>query len=109
VSRPTLEDVYLSLTDGADGAGGGGAAAIVNAVILPLEFLSGIFIAFGDTTPSWILWVARVFPVRHFAVAMQAGFLGTPFSWTNVLVVVAWGVAGLLIAIRFFSWEPRLG
>ena len=28
------------------------SAAIVNAIILPLEFLSGIFIAFGDTTPG---------------------------------------------------------
>ena len=85
------------------------AGPIVNAVILPVEFLSGIFIAFGNNTPDWILWVARVFPVRHFAVSMQAGFLGTAFSWTDVLVVAAWGVAGLLLAIRFFSWEPRKG
>jgi ABC-2 type transport system permease protein len=85
------------------------APAIVNAIILPLEFLSGIFIAFGDNTPSWILWVARVFPVRHFAVGMQAGFLGTPFSWTDVLIVAAWGLGGLLLAIRFFSWVPRQG
>jgi ABC-2 type transport system permease protein len=84
-------------------------AAIVNAIILPLEFLSGIFIAFGDNTPAWILWVARVFPIRHFALGMQAGFLGTPFSWTDVLIVAAWGLGGLLIAIRFFSWEPRQG
>jgi len=85
------------------------AGPIVNAVILPVEFLSGIFIAFGNSTPDWILWVARVFPVRHFALSMQAGFLGTAFSWTDVLVVAAWGVAGLLLAIRFFSWEPRKG
>jgi ABC-2 type transport system permease protein len=83
------------------------AGPIVNAVILPVEFLSGIFIAFGNSTPDWILWVARVFPVRHFALSMQAGFLGTAFSWTDVLVVAVWGVAGLLLAIRFFSWEPR--
>jgi len=83
------------------------AAPIVNAVILPLEFLSGIFIPFGNDTPDWVLWVARVFPVRHFALSMQAGFLGTAFSWTDVLVVAAWGVAGLLLAVRFFSWEPR--
>jgi ABC-2 type transport system permease protein len=83
------------------------AAPVVNAIILPLEFLSGIFIAFGNTTPSWILWVARVFPVRHFVLSMQAGFLGTPFKWTDILVVAAWGVAGMLLAIRFFSWEPR--
>jgi len=82
-------------------------APVINAIILPLEFLSGIFIAFGNTTPAWILWIARVFPVRHFVLSMQAGFLGTPFNWTDVLVVAAWGIAGLLLAIRFFSWEPR--
>jgi ABC-2 type transport system permease protein len=85
------------------------AAAIVNAIVLPLEFLSGIFIPFGDNTPSWILWVAKVFPIRHLAVGMQAGFLGTPFNWVDVLIVAAWGVAGLLLSIRFFSWEPRQG
>ena len=83
--------------------------AIINAVILPLEFLSGIFIAFGNNTPAWILWISRVFPVRHFAEGMQAGLLGTAFSWTDVLIVAAWGVAGLLLAIRFFSWEPHTG
>jgi ABC-2 type transport system permease protein len=84
-------------------------APVINAIILPLEFLSGIFIAFGNTTPAWILWIARVFPVRHFVLSMQAGFLGTAFSWTDVLVVAAWGVAGVLLAIRFFSWEPSQG
>jgi ABC-2 type transport system permease protein len=84
------------------------SAAIVNASILPLLFLSGIFIPFGTNTPSWILWVARVFPVRHFATGMQAGFLGTPFHWSDVAVVAAWGVGRLLLAARFFSWEPRV-
>jgi ABC-2 type transport system permease protein len=83
------------------------ANPIVMASIYPLLFLSGIFIAFGNNTPSWILWVARVFPVRHFAVGLQAAFLGTPFSWTDVAVVAAWGIAGLILANRFFSWEPH--
>ena len=81
--------------------------AIVNASILPLLFLSGIFIPLGASAPAWIRWIARVFPVHHFAAGMQAGFLGTSFSWTDVLIVAAWGVGGLLLAIRFFSWEPR--
>ena len=85
------------------------SAAIVNATILPLLFLSGIFIPFGNNTPSWILWIARVFPVKHFADGMQAGFLGTAFHWTDTLIVAIWGLAGLLLAIRFFSWEPRSG
>ena len=50
-----------------------------------------------------------MFPVKHFADGMQAGFIGTAFSWTDVLVVAAWGAAGLLLAVRFFSWEPRTG
>ncbi len=83
------------------------AAVIVNATILPLLFLSGIFIPFGPNTPSWILWVARVFPVKHFADGMQAGFLGTAFNWTDVVVVAAWGLGGVLFAVRYFSWEPR--
>lgn len=83
------------------------APAVVNASILPLLFLSGIFVPFGNSTPDWIVWIARVFPVRHFALGMQAGFLNTTFHWTDVLVVAAWGVGGLLIAIRFFRWEPR--
>jgi ABC-2 type transport system permease protein len=83
------------------------APAVVNAAILPLLFLSGIFIAFGNDTPNWIIWVARIFPVRHFAVGMQAGFLGTPFSWTDVGIVALWGLVGLRLAVRFFSWEPR--
>ena len=38
---------------------------------------------------------------------MQAGFLGTGFHWADVLIVAAWGLAGLLFAVRYFSWEPR--
>lgn len=83
------------------------APAIVNASILPLLFLSGIFIPLGSNAPAWIVWIARIFPVRHFAEGMQAGFLGTVFSWTDVLVVTAWGLGGLLFAVRFFSWEPK--
>ena len=82
---------------------------IVNAIILPLLFLSGVFIPLGNTPPAWMAWVGRTFPVRHFLSGMQAGFLGGPFSWTDVLVVAAWGLAGLLFAIRFFRWEPRAG
>jgi ABC-2 type transport system permease protein len=83
------------------------AAPIVNATILPLLFLSGIFIPIGDNAPSWITWVARIFPVKHFADGIRAGFLGTAFHWGDLLVVALWGLGGLLFAVRRFSWEPR--
>ena len=81
--------------------------AVVNASILPLLFLSGIFIPLGDSAPTWMTWVARIFPVKHFADGMGAGFIGLPFKWSDVLIVGAWGLAGLFLAARFFSWEPR--
>jgi len=83
------------------------AAPIVYATILPLLFLSGIFIPFGDTAPAWITWIARIFPVKHFADGIQAGFLGTAFHWSDVLIVGVWGLGALLFTLRFFSWEPR--
>jgi ABC-2 type transport system permease protein len=92
------------------------APPIVNAVILPLLFLSGIFIPLGDNAPAWIRFVGTVFPIKPFADALLAGFLGNvaiagnrvfPFDWANIAVIAAWGVVGLLLASRFFSWEPR--
>lgn len=83
------------------------APAIVNASILPLLFLSGIFIALSSNAPTWMVWVARIFPIRHFALGMQAGFVGTTFNWMDVVIVAAWGLGAFLISFRFFSWEPQ--
>ncbi|MHB8438448.1 MAG: ABC transporter permease [Acidimicrobiales bacterium] len=83
------------------------APAIVNASILPVLFLSGIFIPLTAHSPAWIEFVAKVFPVKYFASGLEAGFLGTAFSWRDVAVVAAWGIGGLLVAIRTFTWEPR--
>lgn len=83
------------------------APAIVNATILPLLFLSGVFIPIGDKAPSWIGLIGKIFPVRYFALGMQSGFIGTTFHWIDVLAVAIWGLAGLVLAARFFSWEPR--
>ena len=84
------------------------APAVVNAIILPLLFLSGIFVPL-EGAPQWMVVVGDIFPVKHFAEAMLGSFYGPPlpFEWIDVLVVAAWGVAGLLAAVKFFSWEPR--
>ena len=83
------------------------APAVVNASILPLLFLSGVFIPVGPETPAWVDVVGKIFPIRHFVDAMNSSFLGTPFDWTDLLAVAAWGLAGVVIAARFFRWEPR--
>jgi ABC-2 type transport system permease protein len=84
--------------------------AIVNAAILPLLFISGIFIPLNNA-PDWLITVAKLFPVYHLAQAMEAAFdpttTGSGFHWGDLGIVALWGVAGLILAARFFDWEPR--
>lgn len=85
------------------------APAIVNAIILPLLFISGIFIPLGQA-PDWLTSVAGIFPVKPFAEATIFSYVAEseePFELFDVLVVALWGLAGLVLATRFFSWEPR--
>jgi ABC-2 type transport system permease protein len=82
------------------------APAVVNATILPLLFISNVFIRL-DGAPAWIDAVSSFFPVRHFADAMLDVYAGSGFTWSDLAVMAAWGVAGVLVALRFFSWEPR--
>ena len=87
------------------------AAAIVNALLLPLYFLSGVFIP-EDQLPNGVISFADVFPVRHFFDAFFDAYVpsgGPSVSWDNLAIVALWGVAGLLLAIRFFRWTPRSG
>ncbi len=85
------------------------AQPITQAVMLPLYFISGIFLAVSDL-PHWLVDVASVFPVRHLAAALLTAYnphtSGSGFAVTDLLIVAAWGVAGLLIALRRFSWLP---
>lgn len=87
------------------------AAAIVNALLLPLYFLSGIFIP-EDELPDGVISFANHFPVRPFFEAFFQSYVpgtGPSIAWHELLVVGIWGVAGLLLAIRFFRWTPRSG
>jgi ABC-2 type transport system permease protein len=88
------------------------APAVVNATILPLLFISDVFIPLGDHPAAWISHLSNFFPVRHFSHAMLTTFLtpsGSAFGaikgdLTNIAI---WGAVGLLFAVRRFSWEPR--
>ncbi|HEY9287013.1 MAG TPA: ABC transporter permease [Candidatus Dormibacteraeota bacterium] len=83
------------------------APAVVGATIFPLLFASGVFIPLGNSSPPWIVWIAKVFPVSHFGTSMQAAFLGTRFYWSDILILAIWTVGGLIAATKFFRWEPR--
>ena len=86
------------------------AQPIIAAITLPLYFISGIFLA-ATLLPHWLLNVASVFPVRPFQQALLSAYSpyspGSGFAGLDLLIVAAWGVAGLLIAARRFRWTPQ--
>ena len=87
------------------------AAPIVNALLLPLYFLSGVFVP-DDELPAGVIDFANHFPVRPFFQAIYDAYLpgnGAALAWDHLLVVAIWGIAGLVLAIRFFRWTPRRG
>jgi ABC-2 type transport system permease protein len=87
------------------------SAPIVNALLLPLYFLSGIFIP-DDELPSGVIDFANHFPIRPFFQAFFDAYVpgsGPAIAWDHLAVVAIWGVGGLLLALRYFRWTPRGG
>jgi len=85
------------------------AQPVTQAVMLPLYFISGVFVA-ASNLPRWLVDVASVFPVRHLAAALLAAYnphtSGSGIAGIDLLIVAAWGVGGLVVALRRFSWLP---
>ena len=86
------------------------APPVVNGIALPLLFISDIFVR-AERVPPWVNRLADVFPLSHISEALQTAFnpfeVGSGFEWTHLAVIAAWGVVGMLLALRFFTWEPR--
>jgi ABC-2 type transport system permease protein len=88
------------------------APPITNAIVLPLYFMSGLFVP-EDQLPETMRLVAEAFPVKHLFQALLTAFdpttSGTGIRGGHVAVMAVWGVAGLLAATRLFRWTPRSG
>lgn len=86
------------------------APAVVNASVLPLLFISNIFIPTSNA-PEWLNDFASFFPVVHFASGLHRAFdpfvTGSGFDAKDLIVMALWGLAGVAVAVRWFSWEPR--
>lgn len=83
---------------------------VIQAIILPLSFISGVFIPV-PVLPKWLGDIGKVFPVHALAAALLAAYnphtVGSGLSWSDIGVLVAWGIGGLVVAVRRFSWVPR--
>ncbi len=85
------------------------AAPTTNLAVLPLYFISGVFVPEGQI-PKFLRDVAGVFPIKHLAQAVREPIVhthGAGISATNLLIVAAWGIAALLIAARTFQFSPH--
>jgi ABC-2 type transport system permease protein len=90
---------------------GEGSSAVVNAIYLPMSFLSGSFWS-PHAYPRFLEVIAEILPLTYFIRLMRDIVLRNETIWANwhsAAAVGAWGVAGLVLAVRSFRWEPREG
>jgi len=88
-----------------------GASAVVNAIYLPAAFLAGAFFS-PHHFPSVFRDIAAVLPLTYFLRLVRNVMLHGHEIWsqgTNVAILAAWGVAGVIVAVRSFRWEPSEG
>ena len=88
-----------------------GASAVVNFILLPMAFLTG---SFGPTRryPEFLRAIGDVLPLKYLVDLVNAIYLRGASVWErpeDIAVLLAWGAAGLLVAIFKFRWEPREG
>lgn len=95
---------------------GKSASAVVTPPLLILQFISGVFFVFTQL-PTWMQNVASLFPLKWMAQGMRSVFLPDYFaaeeaagSWQLglvALVLLAWTIGGLVLALTTFRWRRR--
>jgi len=86
-----------------------GSSAVVNAIYLPLSFISGAFFS-EDTFPEVLQKLGALLPLSHLIRLTRDVMVYDDAIWEHlddVAVIAAWGIVGLVVAMRGFRWEPR--
>lgn len=89
---------------------GDSTPAITNATILPLAFVSDIFIRVEDP-PVWMALIGDIFPLKHFAIAFRDAtnpLLEQPlFHWGRLSYMLGWALLAVALTVRLFKWDPK--
>jgi ABC-2 type transport system permease protein len=83
------------------------AAAYVNAVFLPLIFISGVFYE-SKHLPSALDAIARVLPLRPVIDGLRGSIVpgsGMTHHVEGLVVLALWATGGIFLALRYFRWE----
>jgi ABC-2 type transport system permease protein len=86
-----------------------GSSAVVNFIYLPMAIISGTFFS-PQHYPGFLKAIANVLPLTYFTKLTRDVMVHDQHLWADrraLAIVAAWGVAGLIVAVRRFSWQPR--
>ena len=82
-------------------------AAYVNAVFLPVVFIS-FFVFDSKSAPAFLRTVAEALPLKPLIDGLSGAMVtgaGLGGNLDALAVIGLWGVFGLFLAVRGFSWE----
>jgi ABC-2 type transport system permease protein len=85
------------------------APAFVNFVFLPVIFISGVFYD-ADDAPAFLRDIARALPLTHIIDGLSAAMVTGRSIGDNaggLAVIGIWAVAGIVFAVRGFSWDDK--
>ena len=85
------------------------APAYVNAVFLPVIFISGVFYD-ANNAPGFLKQIAEILPLKHLIDGLTGAMVngrGLAAHTGALAVLGAWAIFGVVFAIRGFSWESR--
>jgi ABC-2 type transport system permease protein len=92
---------------------GEGATAVTNATLLPLAFISGVFLVPSTDAPAWLATLANLFPLKHFVEPFSTSFnptyTGNGWNWASLAFMLLWAVVATVLAVRLFKWESPAG
>ena len=86
------------------------ASPAVNVFILPMAFLSGSFGPVAEDAPAFLRALREVLPLRYLVDMTEAIALNAEPVWEQgraLVILGAWGLAGVVVAGRAFQWHPR--
>jgi ABC-2 type transport system permease protein len=90
---------------------GEGSSAVVNAIYLPMAFISGAFFSPREM-PRFLEVVSEALPLTYLLRLIRSTFIEGELLTSSpgaIAAVLVWGSLGLVVAARMFRWEPREG
>jgi ABC-2 type transport system permease protein len=83
------------------------SGAVTNGTYIPLALVSGTFDA-SLHLPHWLDVFVSLLPIKALTDALRAGFDPKGSAWPggDLVVLAVWAVIGVVLARRFFRWEP---